>query len=109
MDSDLWKVTIELKLNMQFLIFLRGLTPTAPPPTPILSHEEGASFAYRPWKAEEPIAESDSIGWESQAQVKMKPGSATARKAIMYSNKVNETVNTIHLFSLLPPTPQLQL
>lgn len=34
-----------------------------PTPTPILSHEEGASSAYRPWKT---ITESDSQGWEVQ-------------------------------------------
>ena len=105
MDSDLWKVTMELNLNTQFLIFLLGLTPTAPPPSPILSHEEGESSAYKPWKAEVAFTENDSWGWESQTQVKMKPGSVTARRVITYSNKVNEEVNTIHIFSLLPPLP----
>lgn len=39
-------------------------------------------------------------------QVEMKPGSSDARKLTTYSNKVNEAIYPIHLFSLFPsPSP----
>lgn len=110
MDSDLWKVIMELKLNTWFLIFLLGLTSTAFPSSPPFwaMRKEQVLLIELEKQLQKMTPKAEKYG----QQVEMKPGSGDARKLITYSNKVNEAMNPIHLFSLAPtssPPPAVSI